>query len=121
MIIIMILSAITGTSLYFHSIKKVKGPWEIFSFLFGAFGGIFLLMFLFLSTLHYISVVGEVQRFISVRETVEYARKTDSIENAALQHKIIEANEWLRTKQYWNATLFDIAIPDEVDNLEPIR
>lgn len=70
----------------------------------------------------YLVVTSEIQQFNSVRITLEVARKKGmDLENAAIQQKIIDSNKWLAKNQYWNGTLFDIWIPDEVDKLKPIE
>lgn len=67
-------------------------------------------------------VESNINKFLATKTTIEIARKTGvSIENAAIQHKIIESNQWLARKQYYNSTIFELWIPDEVDNLKPIR
>lgn len=63
----------------------------------------------------------EIAAFHQVRASVEAARERGDIESTALALKIIEVNSWLVKKQYWNGTCFDLWIPDEVDELEPIR
>lgn len=61
-------------------------------------------------------------KFLVTRDVVEKARERETdIESAALQLKIMEANQWLASAQYWNAHLFDIYIPDDVISLKPIR
>jgi len=60
--------------------------------------------------------------FLVTRDVVETARaRGTDIESAALQMKIMEANQWLASAQYWNAHRFDIYIQDDLISLEPIR
>lgn len=74
-----------------------------------------------------LEIQGKITEFKSIEASVSLARgqgRASSerlIENAALQQKIVEANAWLARKQYWNQTLFDIWIPDKVDQLKPIE
>lgn len=58
-----------------------------------------------------------------VKETIEVTREAEGtiLERAALTHKIIEINQALAVKKYWNDGLWDWYIPDDVANLEPIR
>jgi len=64
----------------------------------------------------------EIMQFKSIKITVQNARNNGvNIENAAIQQKIIDANKWLANYQYWNNTIFDIYIPDEIMELEPLE
>ena len=64
----------------------------------------------------------DIQEFNSVNSTIKTARLNGrALEAAAIQHKIVESNQWLARKQYWNDSIFDIWIPDEVMSLEPIK
>ena len=78
--------------------------------------GLFLLI-------HSIETRGEIAEFEATRDTFNAARLNgDLLENAALQTKAIEANQWLASVQYYNGlALLDDFIPDAVDELEPIR
>lgn len=70
------------------------------------------------------SVKSEIREYYAIQSTVEVARNSESIsdiERAALTTKIIEANQWVVTQQYWNGTIFDIWIPDEVMELELLK
>lgn len=69
-----------------------------------------------------IEIKSEINKFLATKISIEQARKTgDGVENAAIQHKIIESNQWLAQEQYYNSTIFELWIPDEVDNLKPMR
>jgi cytochrome c biogenesis factor len=69
-----------------------------------------------------IEVKSEINKFLATKATIETARETGvGIENTAIQHKIIESNQWLAQKQYYNSTIFGLWIPDEIDNLKPIK
>lgn len=84
--------------------------------------GIFLVICLISLIVNPIEVKSDINKFLATETTIEQARKTGvDIENAAIQHKIIESNQWLAEKQYYNSTIFGLWIPDKVDNLKPIR
>lgn len=71
---------------------------------------------------HSYRVHANINSFTATKITVEHARNNGvDFENAAIQHKIIEANQWLAKKQYYNASMLGWWIPNEVDNLKPIR
>lgn len=64
----------------------------------------------------------KIAEYESVKLTLEQARKDDNqMENVALQHKIIDNNKWLASQLYYNRTLIDIWIPDEILKLKPIK
>lgn len=63
-----------------------------------------------------------IQSFKSVQQTMQQQRDSgDGIEGAAFRLKIADQNSWLAKAQFWNDTLFDPYIPDEVDELQPIQ
>jgi hypothetical protein len=70
----------------------------------------------------YYATHGHIAEFNSVKDTLRVARdRGESIENFALQMRVIDSNKWLASTKYWNSTLFDSFIPDEIERLEPIR
>jgi hypothetical protein len=86
--------------------------------------GVVLLIVLFtLPFIHY-SIKSQIVEFKSVQTTLENARENKNAspyEIAAIQQKVVDANKWLASNQYWNDTIFGWYIPDEVDDLKPIR
>jgi len=68
---------------------------------------------------------GEVREFLALKATVEAARRNEHIselELAALQQKIIEANKWLASTQYYRRLFWtNVFYPPVVLELEPIR
>jgi len=63
-----------------------------------------------------------INKFISVQSTLDTARLNgDTINDATLQLSIVDSNKWLASAQYYNNTVFDIWIPDEVMELKPIK
>ena len=68
------------------------------------------------------NINAQIQAYHSTISTIETARANGiDLEDAAIQHKIIELNRELAEVQYYNTTIFDIWIPDEVMDLEPIK
>jgi Zn-dependent membrane protease YugP len=53
--------------------------------------------------------------------TLDNMRKKESIENTAIQMEVAKWNQWIAGKKYWNDTLFDIWIPDEIKTIEFIK
>lgn len=92
--------------------------------------GVFILAFvlgfaLLFIPLNHAVITSAILDFESTKRSVETARTNkasiSNLELAALQHKIIEQNAGLAVVQYWNDTMFDIWIPDSVDELDPIK
>ncbi len=85
--------------------------------------GIFLLVALIAGPMNYYSTLSEINQYHATKATIDSARgrDVDSIEQAALIQKIIETNKWLADAQYWNKTMFDVFIPDEVMRLKPLK
>jgi len=95
---------------------------EIPSIVIGITAGILLLAALMGLPLCRLDVYADIEQFGAVKNTVENARfRGDDFENATLQHKVIEANAWLAKTKYYNTTIFEIWIPDEVNDLSPIK
>ena len=70
---------------------------------------------------HFI-IHAEINKFVTTKMTIKFARNNKiNLENAAIQHKIIESNQWLAEKQYYNTTIWSWWIPDEIANLKPIK
>ena len=103
--------------------------------------GIFLIICLIVLVVNPIEVKGDISKFLATKATIEKARKINYkridglsdiktidiqevatiVENAVIQHKVIESNQWLAKQQYYNSTIFGLWIPNDVDKLEPIR
>lgn len=64
----------------------------------------------------------EIDAFKAVQITIEQARKSNvNFETVAIQHKIIECNKWLAKKKYYNSSIMDLWVPDEISKLSPIK
>ena len=84
--------------------------------------GFLIVIFLIILPCTYYETLAEIAQYESVKVSIENARKNgNELEKAALTHKIIDTNKWLAGIQYWNETIFDICIPDEVMDLEQIK
>ena len=60
--------------------------------------------------------------FVVTKATIEQARGNPELINAALVHKIVEANQWLANRKYVNGVpLIEWYVPDSVESLEPLR
>ena len=74
---------------------------------------------------NYYGTKAEIEQFKSTQATYETARKNINsstiAEVAAIQIDIAKQNRWLVGSQYWNNTIFDKWIPDEVIHLKPIK
>ena len=71
----------------------------------------------------YMGDMSNLQSFKATKETVYQLRNKNNIdfEKATLSRDIIEANNWLARKQYWESKFwFGATIPNEVMELEKI-
>jgi hypothetical protein len=87
------------------------------------FGGVALFIQLMCWPAYYYNDISSIQQYHAAKQTIAQARTTNTseLERAALTTKIIEVNSWLANAKYWNDSIFDIYIPDEVEELEPLK
>jgi hypothetical protein len=101
--------------------RLIAGAWS--DWIIGAifFGGLFCLALISVP-LNRMESHAQISQFRAVGHTVTQARRNGpELESAAMQLKVAEMNQWLARQQYWNDTVFDIWIVDEVSELEPIE
>lgn len=64
----------------------------------------------------------DISSFMAIQTTIEQARRDNaSLEIVAIQHKIVECNEWLARKKYYNSSILNLWVPNEINELEPIK
>lgn len=97
--------------------------WDIFKIVGGVCSVAILSFCLIAWPISYYEAKVSIERYYAVKETIENSRlsEMDSIERAAIQNKITEVNADLAEMKYWNGTIFDWYIPDEVEELEPLK
>lgn len=84
--------------------------------------GIILFVSLIGLSLNRMETFAKIAEYKSVEVTIQQTRNDNNqLENVALQHKVIDCNKWLASQLYYNGTLFDIWIPDEILELTPIK
>ena len=66
------------------------------------------------------SNASEIQEFKIMRQILDNAENNNP-ESATIQIKIIEHNQWLASMKYYNQSIWDIWIPDEIENLKYIK
>ena len=73
--------------------------------------------------MNYIEVNQNIQEYHATKDSIDNARGNGvDIENAALQLKIIEINEWLAREQWYNSNIWSGPfVPDAIDDLEPLK
>ena len=94
---------------------------SIIGFVSTVVGGVCLLIALSVLPINIMGTKSEIAQFRALEATAQAGRGGEPLEMAAYQMKVAEANQWLADKQYWNGTVFGLWVPDEVDNLTPIR
>ena len=119
LIIITLLVFIAGYLLYNYK----EYDYEISGVFTMIFSGFILILMVVSIPINRMETKAEIKQFKSIQLTIQKARKNnnDKIENAAFQMKIADNNSWLAGISYWNTTVFDIWIPDEIENLKPIE
>jgi len=83
--------------------------------------GIGLFASLICLPISYYGIKAEICEFRATQETILANQSKQILERAAISQKIIEQNQWLAKNKYWNGTLFDIWIPDEITEMKPLR
>lgn len=87
--------------------------------------GVLIVMLLILLPINRMIINGEIAEFKSVENTLYNARTDKKISNfeiAAIQQKVVDNNRWLASNKFYNSIpIIEWYIPDEVDNLEPIK
>lgn len=117
MIILLILAGLIVLGIVLDQMNRYS-DWLLLSFL----SSVFLAFALFAIPMNRMDVQGAVAKFHAIEQAVAVTRaKGTSIEDAALQLKIIEANQWLAGAQYWRGTTFWVFLPESVEALAPIE
>ena len=101
-----------------------RDDWDgFFNWLLTGISGIGLFILLITLPINRLELNAEIVRYESFKQTIEKSRekgKVTEFERAAIQKDIVEWNqeiaEWKFYNQYW-----DLWIPDEFINLEPIE
>lgn len=95
---------------------------EAVGFVLATTGSIFFIGLLIALPIIRMDCMSKIKGFEAVRETILIQRENGiEIERTALIVKMVEYNKWLKEIQYQNSTFLDIFIPDEIDNLEPLK
>ena len=119
MIILIIIGFILFVIGHLLSKGKYCSDWELLKIL-----GIALIVIVgIIKVVSYCELQLEIERYHSVRESVNSAREAENIiESAALQRDIIEINAYIAKAQYANKWfIIGDFVPDEFDELEAIQ
>mgnify|MGYP001586229667 CR=1 FL=1 len=98
--------------------------WEVAGNIICIFAAIVLIIGLILIPISRINIKSKIVELESTRFSIFAARlnkSIENIENAAIQHKIIEMNSWLAKGKYCNDTIFDLWIPNEIDYIYELQ
>ena len=109
---------------FFVWIYKKSYEYENLGFIGAAITIFVLIMTLIAVPWVYFDNLSYMQDFKALKDTVQSQRLTElsQWERLGLTQKIIEANQWLQRKRFWNQyKLIDPLIPPEVDELEFIK
>jgi hypothetical protein len=93
--------------------------WEVHGMIANLVGGVGLA---FCVTTIPLERMGWKSTFLEI-EAIRETRGTDTagIEDAAWRMKAAEVNAKLASGRYYNSTMFDLWIPDQVDDVEPLK
>lgn len=96
---------------------------EFDGFPLAVFSGLILFFSLIVLPISISSYKGEIQQYYATKETITESRKNNvsEVERAALIKVIIDTNNEIASLRYWNNTIFDIYIPDEITKLEYLK
>lgn len=85
--------------------------------------GILLGTALFMLLVNHYSGKEGIEKYYALKETIEISRKNKAtdIERASLVKEIAECNKDLASFRYYNDTIFDIFIPDELAQLPNLK
>lgn len=104
--------------------KSNMSDWkEIFFFFSTGIFGISLFTSLIILVINHAEAGAQLAHYHELVTTIEESRNnnTSEIERAAIMTEIIETNTYIAEQGYWNNTIFDIFIPDEIAELKPIK
>ncbi|MGG1659538.1 hypothetical protein [Brevibacillus sp. NRS-1366] len=118
MIILISLSLLLGLGMYL----LYKGIEEI-GFVTSIISGVLLLVAIIALPISYFSELASIERYKVIKTTIEESRgkEISDIERAAITNTIIDVNKYIASSKYWNETIFDIYIPDELTELEYLK
>ena len=121
MIVLLVLVATLAIGFFIH--KRSKDEFEFPGVLLMAIGGLLLVIYLIILPLNRQDCFAKIVKIEAFQETVSTSRmgNLSEIERAAILSKIAEWNEWIAETKYYNNTIWDIFIPDEAANLQPIK
>ena len=122
MLIIGSLIVLLLIGIWLFNVSRLDSGLDILGFaciLIGSVGSCAVLVSLILSPLH---IHGKIAEFEAARTTIAHERAIDSrvLESATGRADVIELNRWIASTQFYNDTIFDLWIPDEIYDVEPI-
>lgn len=120
---LLIISIVLAIAIIVGIILQLEWLTDVAGAIISTCSGIALFFVLLFWGITYVSTVADIQTYYAVKETVKESRNAEIIplERAALTNSIIEINSWLKRTQFWNSTILNQAIPDEVMKLKPIE
>ena len=118
-LVLLVLAGLMVAGLYLAEGHKYDIPGTLMALV----CGMVLVGALIVMPVQYYVEVSNIQAYHATKATVAISREQDMayIERAALTQKIIDTNTWLARVQYWDQTIFDPYIPDEVMELESLK
>lgn len=106
--------------------EKLNDTYSIWGYMaasiIGIVSGIILLISLIVLPVNRQSVYSTIKQYEAIEDTIKTARENgNEIENAALTQSIISVNYTITNMKHWNETIFDVFIPDEIEELKTLK
>lgn len=123
MLIFGVLIVLTVISILIWKNASYSSDWDILGIMGVFIFGTLLVVGLIILPINYYSGLAEIERYHALKNSIEESRKDNmsEVERAALVNKIAEYNADIASTRYWNNTVFDIFIPDELAELEDLN
>ena len=119
----LILSCILGFSVLCFLLAFTV--WEDFDEVLIPIGVITFVIFLFFIAgipINRVDTRSSIAKFNATLTTLEMARKQGNVlENAALQQKVLEQNQWLAEAQYYKSSVWSLWVCSDVNKIQPIK
>jgi hypothetical protein len=122
MIVLISLTFITITCWYFFNRFKYRYDWDVPFGIGGVLSSLLLFIAIISLPIYRMATHEKIIRFESVRTSFEESRsRPDNVERYTRIDQIVNYNAWLAGAQYYNKTVFDIWIPDDIENIKSIK
>ena len=122
MIIILVLVVFLAVCVTCLKMAEPFGAQETFGFIGTAICLLWLFIVCISIPIEQLNRGAEIVHIKELQKSINKARTgTRMIETAAIQTEIAKANQWIAEQKYYNKTIFDLWIPDEVECMKAVE